>query len=85
MCNYVKYISFAKGIGEEAVKQLLSSSDWRFYGALSKDLRVQNTAFVWLKCDLAQPDNIYRIHEKIVESSIELLVSNSSLRRYFFS
>jgi NAD(P)-dependent dehydrogenase (short-subunit alcohol dehydrogenase family) len=68
----------SSGIGLEVAKRLLTM-DWKVYGLSRRDPGIQNDAFVWIECDLAQADAIYKSLQSVIEPSIDLLVSNAGV------
>ena len=68
----------SSGIGQEVAQRLLEIG-WKVYGLSRRDPGIQNDAFVWIECDLAQADAIYKSLQSVIEPSIDLLVSNAGV------
>lgn len=68
----------SSGIGQEVAKRLLAM-DWKVYGLSRRGPDIQNDAFVWIKCDLAQADAIHKSLQSVIEPSVDLLVSNAGI------
>lgn len=68
----------SSGIGQEVAKRLLAMG-WKVYGLSRRDPSIQNDAFVWIECDLAQADAIYKSLQLVIEPNIDLLVSNAGV------
>lgn len=68
----------SSGIGQELAKRLLTMG-WKVYGLSRRDPGIQNDAFVWIECDLAQADAIYESLQSVSEPGIDLLVSNAGV------
>ncbi len=67
-------------IGQELAKRL-HAMGWKVYGLSRRDPDIQNDAFVWIECDLAQADAIYESLQSVSEPGVDLLVSNAGVAK----
>lgn len=66
------------GIGHAITQQLLAEG-WKAYGLSRTKPAFDSEHFVWIKCDLSEPDKIAKSLEAISEPKIDALISNAGV------
>lgn len=66
------------GIGRSIAGSLLKDG-WKVYGLSRSQPEMTNEQFVWLQCDLSQPEQITECLQAVQEPIIDALVSNAGV------
>jgi len=68
----------SSGIGL-AITGLLLQNGWKVYGLSRTQPDLPANSFIWIECDLRQPDSIDHAIQTITEPTIDLVVSNAGV------
>lgn len=66
------------GIGK-LIAELLLQNGWKVYGISRSKADFAHERFIWLQCDLSQPEQITECLKTVKEPTIDLLVSNAGV------
>ena len=66
------------GIGKSIAEALLSDG-WKVYGLSRSKPAFTNERFIWLRCDLSEPDEIASSLLRITEPKLDALISNAGV------